>query len=521
MLQWTAQSPGRDWFRLNDVLGQLPVAQQTDVAVRIARDTGQRSGVAPLGYPVVVLIMIAISADIRAHLHWVWLPALVLVLSGSAEFIAARQLAVADDDAIPPLQRWYHNLTLLSALSWGMFAGLVILTHEASPLSLLVFVCTVAATSVSVGTQTQEKEHWLQFLNMMWTPIAASTAIVAGIHRETEVLLFAMLAMAFPVLIGIQGLRLVAEYLEAQLDRSALEYRSRELEESLIRQQLAERERKHMEVQLRQAQKLESIGQLAAGISHEINTPVQFVGDNNRFLQEAFADMAGLCEAERQLGAAAPDGLVRTDALAALAEQYDIDYLMEEIPKALAQSEEGLTRITRIVAAMKEFSHPGSRDKELVDINRLISTTVEVSRNEWKYVADLECDLDPALPAIPGFAQGLNQVFLNMIVNAAHAIGERIGRTGESRGLIHITTRQSAAWLEVLISDNGAGIPDKIINKIFDPFFTTKEVGKGSGQGLAIAYSVIVDKHGGEIAVESGPDTGTVFTIHLPVANQE
>ncbi|WP_428608736.1 sensor histidine kinase [Sedimenticola sp.] len=517
MLQQVAEHGERDWFQLNEELRQLPAQQQKQVCGRIARDMGQRSGIAPLGYPIVVLIMIVISVDIREHLDWLWLPALTLMLSGSAEFYVARQLSVAADEAIDNLKWWYHSLSLISALSWGMFTGLIILTHEGNPVSMLVFLCTVAATSISVGTQTQEKRQWLDFLAMMWTPIAASAALVAGIHKETEVLLFAMLAVAFPVLVGVQGLRLVAEYLEAQLDRSALEVRSLDLEEALIKRQLAEKARKSMEVQLRQAQKLESIGQLAAGIAHEINTPVQFVGDNNRFLQEAFADMAALYQAEQQLRERSPEGQVDLARLTALEQEYDLDYLMEEIPKSLKQSEEGLTRIARIISAMKEFSHPGSRDKGLVDVNKVITTTLEVSRNEWKYVADLECDLDADLPSVPGYVQGLNQVFLNMIVNAAHAIGERLDETAGSKGKIDIRTRRQGEWLEVTVGDNGVGIPKGIINRVFDPFFTTKEVGKGSGQGLAIAYSVVVDKHGGTIAVESEPGVGTTFTIRLPL----
>jgi signal transduction histidine kinase len=312
---------------------------------------------------------------------------------------------------------------------------------------------------------------------------------------------------------------LVAEYLEAQLDRSALECRTQDLEEALIKQQLAEKARNAMEVQLRQAQKLESIGQLAAGIAHEINTPVQFVGDNNRFLQEAFQDIETLRKAERGLFEGAADGRVSVQQVRELEEEIDLEYLLEEIPKSLTQSQEGLSRIANIVSAMKEFSHPGGREKALVDINRALETTLEVSRNEWKYVAEIECQLEASLPMVPGYAQELNQVFLNMIVNAAHAIKERCESEEGARGLIKISTQTQPRFVAVSIEDNGAGIPQELVSKIFDPFFTTKAVGKGSGQGLAIAYSVIVDKHAGKIAVDSRPCEGTLFTLQLPLAN--
>lgn len=519
MVQSVALHDERNWFQLHDELNHLPDSQQRLVRGRIARDMGQRSGVAPLGYPVVAILLILISADIRQHMDWLWLPSLMLIFAGCGEFWMGRRLAVSEDAAIDYPKRLYQVFNLITALSWGMYVGLIILTHEGDPLSMLVFLCTVAATSIAVGTQTQEKSHWLFYLALMWTPIAASTAFVAGIHRESEVLLFSILAVSFPVLVGMQGLRLVAEYLEAQLDRSALESRTQDLEEALIKQQLAEKARNAMEVQLRQAQKLESIGQLAAGIAHEINTPVQFVGDNNRFLQEAFQDIETLRKAERGLFDEAVDGRVSAQQVRELEEEIDLDYLLEEIPRSLSQSQEGLSRIANIVSAMKEFSHPGGREKELVDINRAIKTTLEVSRNEWKYVAEMECQLEESLPMVPGYAQELNQVFLNMIVNAAHAIKEKGESVEGARGLIKISTQAHPRFVEVSIQDNGTGIPQELVSKIFDPFFTTKVVGKGSGQGLAIAYSVIVDKHAGKIAVDSRPCEGTLFTLQLPLTN--
>jgi len=281
-------------------------------------------------------------------------------------------------------------------------------------------------------------------------------------------------------------------------------------------------ERRALQADLAQAQKLESIGQLAAGIAHEINTPTQFVGDNVRFLQDAFADLARLAKTQAAAIAAARDGAAGADLMeraCAVARDVDLPYLLDEVPQAIEQSLDGLDRITKIVRAMKTFSHPGTEEKTPTDVNAAIESTVTVSRNEWKYVADLATDLDPDLPPIPCHPGDLNQVFLNLIVNAAHAIGDVVG-DGAARGAITIRTRALEDGVEIVVTDTGAGIPEHVREKIFDPFFTTKEVGKGTGQGLAIARSVVVEKHGGAIAVDSEPGRGTTFTIRLPLADE-
>ncbi|SDU20399.1 PAS domain S-box-containing protein [Verrucomicrobium sp. GAS474] len=287
----------------------------------------------------------------------------------------------------------------------------------------------------------------------------------------------------------------------------------------------AEKEKGDMEIQLRHAQKMESIGQLAAGIAHEINTPTQFVGDNNRFLQGAFSDIAGLLHRYDLLLTGVKAGC-GTEELSRLvhdaeetAEAADIAYLEEEVPKAILQSLDGLERVTKIVRAMKDFSHPGSEDRVPVNLNQAIESTVTVARNEWKYVADLATELDPDLPPVPCRIGEINQVVLNLLVNAAHAIGDILDELSGGKGMITVSTKTSAdrEWAEVRISDTGGGIPEAIRGKIFDPFFTTKQVGKGTGQGLAIAHSVIVDKHGGTIAFESEIGKGTTFLIRLPL----
>jgi len=281
-----------------------------------------------------------------------------------------------------------------------------------------------------------------------------------------------------------------------------------------------EKEQNMMEIQLRHAQKLESIGQLAAGIAHEINTPTQFVSDNARFLQEAFEDIGQLIEAHNHLVETAEKGSVPLEQITKakeLAEEIDLDYLLEEIPKAIGQSMDGLRRISKIVRAMKEFSHPGTEEKSPIDINVAIQSTIDVSRNEWKYHAEMVTDLAPDLPPVPCIPGEFNQVILNAIVNAAHAIADAAGDNPEERGTITLGTCQEGDWAKITISDTGTGIPEKIRAKIFDPFFTTKEVGKGTGQGLAIVYSAVVDKHGGTIDVESEMGKGTTFIIRLPL----
>lgn len=279
-------------------------------------------------------------------------------------------------------------------------------------------------------------------------------------------------------------------------------------------------ERKKTEAQLLQAQKLESVGQLAAGIAHEINTPTQFVSSNLDFLDESFKEVVELIDTLDTALKRAISGEINQKYLAEVEDkvkELDWEYLEEEIPVALSQSREGVKRIATIVKAMKDFSHPGSKDKAEVNLNQIIETTVIVARNEWKYVADLETDLDQNLLPTKCLSDEVGQVILNMIVNAAHAIESKLGRTPEKgKGKITIQSRQLDDKVEILISDTGSGIPENARHRIFDPFFTTKKVGKGTGQGLAIAHTVITNKHNGSMSFTTENDVGTTFTITLP-----
>jgi len=270
---------------------------------------------------------------------------------------------------------------------------------------------------------------------------------------------------------------------------------------------------KEMERQLMQSQKLESIGQLAAGIAHEINTPIQYVGGNVEFLETAFAAyeevVTRLCEALDAGLDAAGTADVRERV------QERLAMFRTEVPQAVAQTKEGVERVSTIVQGIRRFSHPGGESRRPTDLNKALTATLEVARNEWKHIAEAVFDLDPDLPLVWCSPGEINQVFLNIVVNAAHAIADKIGASG-GKGRITVATRRDGDGVAVLIGDTGTGIKPEHRNRIFDPFFTTKIPGRGTGQGLAIAHSII-DQHGGDIGFESTPGLGTEFCIRLPL----
>lgn len=279
----------------------------------------------------------------------------------------------------------------------------------------------------------------------------------------------------------------------------------------------AETERRSMEIQLRQAQKMESVGRLAAGIAHEISTPTQYIGDNLRFLQSSFADLKLLHKQYEKLFEAAKSGAANHDLIAQTEEtiaRTELDFLAQGIPKSIQQSLEGLENVARIVRAMNAFSHPDHSEKTPVDLNKAIDATLIVARHEWKNVAEIVKELDEKLPRVPCFTGSFNQVILNLVVNAAHAIADK---RSAGKGTITITTRNCGDWAEIRVKDTGTGIRENIRDKIFDPFFTTKPLGKGTGQGLAIAHAVMVDQHGGQLSFETEIGVGSVFIIRLPI----
>jgi PAS domain S-box-containing protein len=261
-----------------------------------------------------------------------------------------------------------------------------------------------------------------------------------------------------------------------------------------------------------QVQRLEAVGRLAAGIAHEINTPVQFIGDNVTFAREGVCDLLGILQNYRDAAAMLPAS--ERERLVALEQAADLDYLRTHIVEALQASSDGLATVATLVRSMKAFAHPDGQQKEPADLNQALLSTMVISTNEHKYVADIKTELGD-LPLVCCHVSELNQVFLNIIVNAAHAIADVVASSNE-RGTITISTRVEGSYVVVAISDTGGGIPEHVRGRIFDPFFTTKEVGKGTGQGLSISTTIIA-KHDGALTFETEIGKGTTFFVRVPI----
>lgn len=274
-------------------------------------------------------------------------------------------------------------------------------------------------------------------------------------------------------------------------------------------------EKEVLQTQLLHAHKLESVTQLASGIAHEINTPTQFISANVGFINDAFTDFKSIIET---LAGAAQENKLSTTLLQDALQQADWPFLETEIPKAIKESQEGLNRVTSLVRAMKQFTHPGSKDAELTDINHIIETTLMVSSKIWEDSSELILDLALDLPSVTCLADEIGQVLLNLLVNAAHSNSEKLSKTPKGKkGQISIRTEADGPSVLIHIADTGCGIPESNRARVFDPFFTTKEVGRGAGQGLAISYDVVTRKHGGSLTFATVLGEGTTFTVRLPV----
>jgi PAS domain S-box-containing protein len=281
-------------------------------------------------------------------------------------------------------------------------------------------------------------------------------------------------------------------------------------------------EQRDLEDRLLQTQKLGAIGQLAAGVAHEINTPMQFIGDNLHFARAGIADLLTLLDLLRTTvdeARQAPASEAKQAELAQAEIDLDFEYTRDALPTAIERSLTGVDRVTKIVRAMKAFAHPDGDQLTPTDLKSLIESTVMVATNEWKYVAEVELEFEPNLPPVPCLGGELNQVILNLIVNAAHAIGDVVGSSGE-KGRIAISTERDATHACIRVADSGTGIPEEIRAKVFEPFFTTKEVGRGTGQGLAMAYNCVVKRHKGTIHFETELGKGTTFVIRLPLNSE-
>ena len=268
---------------------------------------------------------------------------------------------------------------------------------------------------------------------------------------------------------------------------------------------------------LRRAQQMEALGQLAGGIAHEINTPTQYISDNLSFLSDIWGPVVKLLGVSKDAVARLRAGDAPGDVAAALARscaEVDLDFVEAEVPTALSQSKEGIERVATIVRAMKAFGRPDPSDPEPTDIDRLVANAITVARNELKYVAEVTTDFgaDRRVMCFPG---AISQVVLNLLVNAAYAVGEAQAGTGQ-RGHIGVKTWAEAGRVLIAVSDTGPGIPAHVLPRIFQPFFTTKPFGRGTGQGLAMAWATVVDRHGGQIDVATS-GAGTTVTVTLPV----
>jgi signal transduction histidine kinase len=313
------------------------------------------------------------------------------------------------------------------------------------------------------------------------------------------------------VMTGVRVVRLEESYVEVS---SQIEAKNKKLKSTLKRLE-------DTQTQMLQSEKMASIGQLAAGVAHEINNPTGFVSSNLKTLTDYQADMSELIEKyhdlitklddEKHNGTLSEPILATVNKLKQFEKDIDVEFLMEDISDLIDDCREGTDRIKKIVIDLKDFAHPGDDKAQFTDINVGLESTLNVVNNEIKYKATVHKDFGD-IPAVKGIAQQLNQVFMNILVNAAQAI--------EKKGDIHIKTRAVDQNVEITITDSGCGISPGDLSKIFDPFFTTKDVGKGTGLGMNIAYNII-EKHNGTIHVESEPGKGTTFTICLPSGNED
>ena len=273
--------------------------------------------------------------------------------------------------------------------------------------------------------------------------------------------------------------------------------------------------------EMAQGQKLESVGRIAAGVAHEINTSVQFISDSVRFVRHALKDVPHAIADYRALAVGVLSGKDVVDAARKATdtdEAADVDYFLKNAPEALDRALDGIGRVGSIVKSMTEFAHPDARNKSDLDLNRAIKSTLNMARNEYKNVAEVVTDFAD-LPAIHCHAGDFNQVVLNLLLNAAHAISDVVEGTG-TKGRITVRTRAIGDYVEISVSDTGPGIPDSVRGRIFEPFVTTKEVGRGTGQGLALSRGIVVEKFKGSLHFETETGKGTTFYIRLPVSDE-
>jgi signal transduction histidine kinase len=368
------------------------------------------------------------------------------------------------------------------------------------------------------GAFTQSRLDALMILVSQIAVSLENATLFAAQRVQAEAISRANDELRSQIAVREQAERELAQY-RTQLEELIAE-RTLELTQANQKLRDAAAERERIEAELRLAQKLESVGRLAAGIAHEINTPVQFVSDSITFMRDALPSLIDTIAKYRELAAevdAGGDVAAAAAAARTVEEEADVDYALSNAPGALEAALVGLGRVTTIVRSMKDFAHRDRGEKTLVDLNRAVESTLMIAANECKYLADVHTEL-AELPPVRCNGGEINQAVLNLVINAAHAIRDVVGDTG-ARGKITVATRQDGSEVEIAISDTGTGIPPAVRDKIYDPFFTTKEVGRGTGQGLAIVRSVVVDKHGGSLRFDTETGVGTTFFIRLPIGD--
>lgn len=269
---------------------------------------------------------------------------------------------------------------------------------------------------------------------------------------------------------------------------------------------------KRAENELCRTQKLQTLGRLAAGVAHEINTPIQFIGDNLQFMQDSF------CQYKRALMAYQNFRINNDqDSLLKVLNSIDLEFLNGEIPQALNQSVDGIKRVSAMVSAMRHFSHLDERRMVAADINKALESTLIILKNEVKYITNIQTNFDKNLPKVVCCIDEINQVFMNLVVNAAHSIEQKNAGFNVKKGLIRVSSQLEGKYVVVKVADDGLGIPEDIQDKIFDSFFTTKKIGKGTGQGLSISHSIVTKKHNGKLYFETVQGKGTTFIVKIPV----
>jgi two-component system NtrC family sensor kinase len=403
-----------------------------------------------------------------------------------------------------------------------------VITHITSPEPLIVYCNKVVADQHGfladelIGKPIGILRRWTGSNTQYMQGVKAALTAGKSFHYEDQVMrrdgTSYWLGVTIRPLFDADGRLTHSVAVGADITAKRDELQKKQALQHQLVEEMQERERMGIELQL--AQKLESVGRLAAGIAHEINTPIQYVGDSVHFLRSAYDDLNQLLDICRQAIHDLPQHPDHAEAKLAVAEaaaRHDLDFIRTEVPKAFERTFDGVERVTNIVKAMKEFAHPDEKEHSPADLNHALQTTLLVASNEYKYLAKIVTDF-AELPPVTCNIGELNQVFLNLIVNAAHAIQD--AGKDVTAGRIHVSTTLDADTVLIRIGDNGCGVPAEHLTKLYDPFFTTKEVGRGTGQGLAITHSILVDKHGGDISVQSTVGQGTEFTLRLPIAGR-